>query len=126
MYSAATMGKPGSGVIRSDGSQSGSLDGHGGKHSLWAHRTQQGEGAPLSGGRALPHPLAARSSTVTSRHLGGGSAFVLEYQSLRIDLAYRRPPPLPTGLNCGCLLFVRVERLFLSRSPSLCSTRQRC
>ena len=80
----------------------------------------------MSGGRALPHPFAAWRPAEAPRHFRSRSAFVLKYQAMRRDLAYRRPPRLATGLDGGRILFLGMERLFLSRSPSLCSTRQRC
>jgi hypothetical protein len=80
----------------------------------------------VSGGRAFCHPFAARGPAIAPRHLRGRAAFVLKHQPLRIDLAYRRPPRLPTGLDRERVLFLGVERLFFSRSPSFCSTRQRC
>ena len=80
----------------------------------------------MSGGRAFRHPLASRGSTIAPRHLRGRATFILKYQPLRIDLAYRRPPRLTPGLDRERVLFLGVERLFFSRSPSFCSTRQRC
>jgi len=80
----------------------------------------------MSSGRAFCHPLASWGSTIAPRHLGGGATFILKYQPLRIDLAYRRPPRLTTGLDRGRVLFLSVERLFFSRSPMFWSTRQRC
>ena len=80
----------------------------------------------MSGRRAFRHPLAAWGSTIAPRHLRGGATFVLKYQPLRIDLAYRRPPRLTPGLDRERVLLLGVERLFFSRSPMFWSTRQRC
>src|SRR5271167_2688070 len=74
----------------------------------------------------FPHPLAARRPDVTPRHLCGHATFVQEHQPLRVESAYPFPPPVAAGLDFDRVLFLRVERLFLSRSPIFCSTRQRC
>jgi hypothetical protein len=80
----------------------------------------------MPGGCALSHALTLQSSAIAPRHFRGRAAFVLKHQPLGSDLAYRRPPRLTPGLDGRGILLLGVERLFFSRSPILCSTRQRC
>ena len=80
----------------------------------------------MPGGCALGHALTLRSSAIAPRHFRGRAAFVLKHQPLGSDLAYPRPPCLTPGLDRRRVLLLGVERLFLSRSPIRCSTRQRC
>jgi len=77
-------------------------------------------------GCAFRYPLAAWGAAITPRHLRGRAAFILKHQPFGSDLAHRRPPRRAPGLDCRRILFLRVERFFLSRSPIFCSTRQRC
>jgi hypothetical protein len=64
---------------------------------------------PVSRRRTFCHPLPARGSAIAPRHLRGRAAFILEYQLVRIDLAYRRPPRLTTALDRKRVLFLGVE-----------------
>ena len=80
----------------------------------------------MSGRCALGYTLTLWSSAIAPRHFRGRAAFVLKHQPLGSDLAYGRPPRLTSGSDGRRILLLGVERLFFSRSPSLCSTRQRC
>lgn len=80
----------------------------------------------MSSRRAFADPLATRGPTIAPGHFRSRSAFIVEHQTFHRDLAYRRPPRLAPGVDRRRILFLGVERLFLSRSPIPCNTRQRC
>src|SRR6516162_3876045 len=87
-------------------------------------RGKEGERLPVALRRGFMHALALRSTTVVARHLGGGPALVQKDQPLEVYRGDLFPPGLPALLRLLTVLLLRVERLFLSRSPNCRTTTQ--
>ena len=54
-------------IGQKDIASGGRFHGPAGEHALGGHRPQQREGAPVAGGRGLPHPFPAGRATVAPR-----------------------------------------------------------
>ncbi len=61
---------------------------------------------------------AAPTAAALAHHVGGGPGLVDEDQAIGVQLGLECHPMRPRGSDIGTLLLARVERLFLSVSPS--------
>lgn len=72
---------------------------------------------------AINYPATAYGPSVQPGHIGLGSAFVEEDQTMRIHAVEAFPPRLALGLYIGALLFAGVQRLFFRLQPNFSSAR---
>ena len=79
---------------------------------------QHGQDFPSSLGRSLVHALTAWSTTVVAGHLRRGSTLVEKNQLLDIQFRYGLSSRLTAAPRLVAILLLRVERFFLSGSPS--------
>lgn len=79
----------------------------------------------MPSGHRIVDALATFGPAVAGRHFRSHTPLVQKHQPCRIDLAYRFPPDLAPLLRLGAVLLARVERFFLRRSSSRCSTSHR-
>src|SRR3989337_1795119 len=89
----------------------GRLHGHGGQQPLRAHRSQQGQCAPVASGRSFPDSFPARRATVAPGHLRGRAALIHKHPQPGIDRLYLLLPCLAALPVFRRVLLLRTERL---------------
>ena len=95
-----------------------SIDDARGIDAIGAQCCQEGQRPPSSERDFGDEALAARASSMNTRHVGLGPGLINKDQAFRIELSLMRPPALTPPFYVGAILLGCVQAFFLNVIPS--------